>query len=317
MSKWVNKTLFADFADQKKNEADQSDNFIKRSDLVWQTPEKGTDVKPKIYKGRFLPNPDGSTKSDGFYVKYYYHMFKSGDKWFFTLCNKTYGMEEYCPFCSCSSKLYAMGTKDDKSVAKALRKKERFACNWYIVSDPRDAEKEPGERQEGNVRIYEFPSKVESKLKREITDTDEGWGYRVFDPGEDGVDFILNVKSTKPDAENNTYPDYADSTFSRNPKALDTEAGIEKIMASRHGINAYVKSMARDEDDIIAVLKHEQLWELVEAEYERFTGNTVTQHKQKDEVKQEEKQTATESKPFTVSDDDVSDEELLKELNGL
>lgn len=314
MSKWINKDLFKGFQENKKNEADNvTSDFTRRSEIVWPTPDRGTETKPKIYKGRFLPNPTGKTKEDAFYVQYYYHMFRSGEKWFFTVCPKTYNFENFCPFCSACFKLW-QGTKEDKNLAKQLKRKAKFCCNWYVVSDPRDNEKEPNDKQEGKVKIYEFPSKVESKLKLEITNTEDGWGHRIFLPDEEGVDFVLNVKSTKPDDQGNTFPDYADSQFARQPKALGTEKDIDEIMNHRHDLGTYVKSLERDEEDIIKVLKDEMLWDLVEEEYYRNTGRSLSTPKDEvDDVFDNE-----ESAPFDVDSNTLDDdEELLKELENI
>lgn len=307
---WVNNDFFSGFQDQKRNEADTGGEYTKRSEIVWPTPDKGTETKPKIYKGRFLPNPDATGPLDAFYVMYFYHMFQSGDKWFFALCHKTFDMDNFCPFCHISGKLY-QGTKEDKVLAKLYKRKAKFASNWYVGSDPRDSDKEEEDKQEGKVRIYEFPSKVESKLKREITDTKEGWGVRIFDPGEKGVDFTISVKSTKPDANKKTFPDYSDSLFSRHQNPLGSDKEIEKIMSSRHGLNEYLQSLVRSDDDIIEILKKEQLWELAEDEYNRLKGlvikTTETTHKEP-EVSSSHQETQNE---------EPSDEDLLKELDNM
>lgn len=317
MSKWINKSLFKDLQDAKKAEGEQSQkDYIRRSEVVWPTPDKGTETKAKVYKGRFLPNPSGKTKDDAFYVTYFYHMFQSGDKWFFDLCPKTYNMENFCPFCYASFKLYQSKVQEDKKLAQSLKRKTKHACNWYVISDPRDNEREPNDKQEGKVKIYEFPTKVESKLKLEITNTEDGWGHRIFDPGDEGVDFTLNVKSTKPDKDGRTFPDYADSQFARQPRALGTEKEVENIMAARHDLNEFVASFVRDEEDVINVLKNEGIWDYVADEYYKnkgFLKKSVADDI--DEVFDDE-----ELPPFDTDStppDEFSDEDLLKELSDM
>lgn len=311
MSKWIKKELFQSFQDAKKTEAENTGEFTKRSEIVWPTPEKGTDTKAKVYKGRFLPNPSGTNEKDSFYVMYYYHMFQSGEKWFFDVCPKTYDMNNFCPFCAASFKLY-QGTADDKKMASSLRRKAKFACNWYVISDPRDIEKEPQDKQEGKVKIYEFPSKVESKLKLEITNVDEGWGHRIFDP-EEGVDFTLNVKSTKTDKNGKQFPDYADSQFARQPKPLGDEKEIENIMNQRHDLNTYVRSLERDEEDVINILKNEMIWSYVETDYYKSKGKSVPGA---DSIKEELKG-LTDDNDDDAPFDSENDEDLLKELENM
>ena len=59
MSKWVNDDAFGKFQEQKKEEKTQKSGFgIRRSERVWNTPEKGTETVAKEYIGRFIPDPN-------------------------------------------------------------------------------------------------------------------------------------------------------------------------------------------------------------------------------------------------------------------
>lgn len=265
MSEWINKNLFAEFVEQKTQEQEQTPAGPRRLDIIWPTPERGTPDRPKIYEGRFLPDPNGK-----FYMKYSYHMFYSGEKWNFLLCPKTWGMDNFCPWCSVTSKLY-MGNKEDKKMAYEYKRKEKFVSNFFIQDDPRDAERNDEEKMKGTVKIYEFPGKVESKLKAEITDTRHGIGPGIFDPGEEGHTFILKVKSTKP-KDGKTWPDYSDSLFARRPEALGSADEIRELMNNRYDLEEYVRSMERPEEDVINLLKAEMVWDLVKSEYERAKG---------------------------------------------
>ena len=111
MSKWIDKDLFSKFKEKKKEEKDTtpSGGFIRRSEIVWKTPERGTISNPKMYEGRFLQDPNGE-----FYKKFFYHMYRIGEGWFFCLCPKTYNMENFCPVCSATLKLYTGGASDKK-----------------------------------------------------------------------------------------------------------------------------------------------------------------------------------------------------------
>ena len=155
MSKWVNDDLFGDFQTQKKEEKDRPQKGIRRSDFVWDTPQKGTETVAKVYTGRFLPDPKGS-----FYRHYYYHMYRSGEKWQFVICPKTESFEKYCPFCSVTNKLY-MGGNADKKMANNYKRKKKYVGNFFIVDDPRDAEREEEKKANGTLKLYEFPNKVE------------------------------------------------------------------------------------------------------------------------------------------------------------
>lgn len=307
-SKWINKNLFSDYVNEKQKETDTTPSTLRRMDYVWQSPKAGTADKAKVYEGRFLPDLKGR-----FTKKYFYHMWKSGEKWIFFLCPKSHGMEEFCPVCSIVSSLYK-GTADDKALAFRMKRKERHVGNFYVADDPRDKEiEDDAKKASGKVKLYEFPSKLESKLKNEILDKKEGLGLSIFDPGAEGHNIIIKIKSTKQDAKGNTYPDYSDSIFSRNASPLATsDAGIKKIMEGTHSIDDYISSMEMSEEDTIAMLKNEMLWDMVENEWNRSKGSSITPNvaSTKKSVKEEE-----DDIPEDV--DNLTDEDLMRELKAM
>ena len=325
MSKWIDKSLFNEFQKQKKSESDAPQTGgVRRSDLVWKTPEKGTVDKPKVYEGRFIPDKKGN-----FYKKYSYHMFLCGEKWAFSICPKTYNFDNYCPFCSATSKLY-QGTAADKKIAYQYKRKDKFVSNFFITSDPRDAEAETENKVEGTIKLYEFPAKVEMKLKEEITDTKNGYGYKIFDPGEDGHNFILKVLATKKDANGKVWPDYSSSTFARASKAIGSDSEIDKIIKSTTNLDEYIKSLEVNEDVIKKWLKAEMLDELVEDEIERANGAKKVAEKtiEKDDDiddsiwdgdKEESNDTESDddTDPELDGDGDLDDAELLAELEKM
>jgi len=315
MSKWINKNLFESYAVEKEKETTEKTSSMKRSDFVWTSPQAGTSEKAKIYEGRFLPDKKGK-----FTKKYYYHMWKSGDKWIFYLCPKTHGLGEFCPICSIVSNLYA-GTTEDKSLAFRMKRKERHVGNFYVVDDPRDKEiEEKSKKASGKVKLYEFPSKLESKVKNEILDKKEGLGLAIFDPGEDGHDLIIKIKSTKPDAKGNTYPDYSDSIFSRKSSALaEDDSGIKKIIEETRSIDEYINSMEMSKDDTIKMLKNELLWDMIEIEWNKHMGTPVTTTFVSDPVETDVPDTVANSDVCdeSTSMDNLDDEDLMKELRNM
>ena len=318
MSKWIKKELFKNFTKEKKEEAEAPQGFgLRRSELVWETPQKGSSERPKVYEGRFLPDKKG-----GFYRKYSYHMFQSGEKWAFILCPKTNGMDNYCPFCSSTSKLY-QGTAADKKMAYNYKRKEKFVVNFFLVNDPRDPERDEDNRVNGKVRLYEFPQKVEMKLKEEITDTKNGYGFRIFDPSEEGHNFILKVLATKKDPNGNVWPDYSSSQFARISESLGTDDEIEKIMKQCVDLEDYIKSLEVGQERMIEVLKTEMLWDLVGEEYSKVIGLTAEKEEKQDDIDDsawdKPKEEVTPEDEVTVdekSDDDLSDDALLAELEN-
>jgi len=295
MSKWINQELFEQFADEKEKEKEAPQKAgVRRSDFVWETPAKGTDSVAKVYTGRFLPDPNGI-----FYKQYYYHMFRSGEKWVFIICPKTDDFDNFCPFCSATQKLY-MGTATDKKMANNYKRKKKFVGNFYVVDDPRDADREDDAKANGTVKLYEFPNKVEMKLKEEITDQHNGLGASIFDPGEGGYDFILKILATRPTPDGMSWPDYTNSTFSRRPAALGTDAEIDEIMRNCIDINEYINGLKKDEAEMMKIIKNEMLYDLIKDEYNR----------------QPRPQTRTEAAPAAEESPFKNDEELAAEKAG-
>lgn len=285
MSKWIDKELFDEFQKEKIEEKDNDSG--NRSALLWPTPEKGTVDNPKVYEGRFIPDPNGK-----FYKRFYYHMWQAGDEsWIFVLCPKSHDFKSYCPFCSVTSKLYASGTSSDKAQGYQIKRKEKFVGNWYVVKDPRDADKEDESKMSGKVRLYEFPGKVEQKLKKEITDKKEGYGLSIFDPSEDGRNFIIRVFSTKKDDRGKTWPDYSNSSFSRSRSALaEEDDGIKAIMELAVDLEEYINNMVISNDKMVEVLKNEFLWDMVadEAINHGFEDDGSRPEEPKEKPKEEE-----------------------------
>jgi hypothetical protein len=255
-------------------------------------------------------------------------MFKFGEKWYYFLCPKTYDFTNFCPWCAVTSKLY-QGSQADKGLAYNLKRKVRFVSNWFVVDDPRDKDiEEDSEKSTGKVKLYEFPGKVEDKIKEEITDNKRGWGEAIFDPGELGCNFILKIGATKPDKDGKVWPDYSMSMFDRRQSAIaENDSDIEKIMQSTYSLDEYIRSLEKPIDNSIELLKQNMLWEYVKDDMSKLMGEMKSSQSETNEDSQNE-DTPFEADPlFDVDDkkeeepytgDDIkSDEDLLKELEDM
>lgn len=310
--------LFKQFKEEKNVEVTTN----VRSDIVWKTPEKGTEETPKMYQLRFLMDP-----KDNFYKSYHYHMYysKSEEKWQFVLCPKTFDFGTFCPFCAAVSKLY-LGSKDDKRVAYLFKRKAKHCCNVFVVKDPRDADKIEEERSTGRVLVYEFPTAVEKKIKAEQNDSEFGAGFSLWDPGESGFSFLLIVGSTKPVQEEGpnkgkVFPNYDNSKFSSKPSAMaDSDDVIEQAMEARHDLDEYLQTMVRSDEDMIKMLKKEMLWDLVANEATARMKLDKEESPAEVAVKknQEVGKTEAAAEPVKASQSgEISDEDLLAELDAL
>jgi len=219
------------------------------------------------------------------------------------------------------------GNKEDKALAKNYKRLEKFVGNVLVIDDPRDADVEDEYKVSGTVRLYEFPGTIESKLKNEITDKSEGYGMSVFDP-EEGYDLIIKIKSKKPDSKGKVWPDYSDTQFSRKPSSIGSEKEIEEIIGKTVLLEEYVKESALTWEEHEKLLKLEGYWEDVSEDFERRTGKKSTETKEVfDKVVEPEKSEKPTSKKevkkeevkeeIKIDSDDMSDEDLLKELQNM
>lgn len=310
MGKWLNKEMFNKFKEKKQNEAEDNTGGSGAFPR-WKTPQMGTD-KPKVYEIRFLPDQDGN-----FYKQYYYHFIRVGEKGQYILCPKTNGMDKFCPYCAVSGILF-QGDKEDKNRAKSFKRNERYVGNILIVKDPRDSEQENEQyKNSGTVKLYEFPKVIESKVKSEITDEENGYGMAIFDP-EEGYNFILKVGSKKPDTNGKVWPEYGDSMFARKSSAIaDTDEGIEELMSQRVSLNEYLASIEVSPDKFKELLKADLLFDLVEKDFNRFMGTTSDESEKEPSKPSPKKEEPTKVDNTSDDDDDMDDEDVLNELQNL
>lgn len=330
-SKWISDELFAKFKAKTIEEAEKktTGNF---SDLKWETPDKGTFEKPISYTIRLLPD-----SSRNFYKKMFYHMYKVGDKWSFSICPKTFDLEAYCPVCSVTTKLYKSGSESDKTEAYQYKRKEKFITNILVVNDPRDQDRDDNLKNSGKVKLWEFPSAVEQIIRSSMLDSENGVGKGSYDPGDGGYNFILKVGSKKPQADGKVWPDYTTSTFGRNSSAIgDNDDEIEAILEKTINLDEYLRKQLPKEENIIKELKEQLVFDLIQDEYNKLRGITSNSSKQttkehdkydedeqNEEVQEDTKKVSSKSESSEPKSSKKSsyssdiDEELLAELNDL
>lgn len=315
MSKWLNKDLFKAFEERVKNDVPSENNnpYISRK---WGT-EKGTAEKPKTYEIRFLPD-----ETVGGYVKYYYHMYKSGEKWKFVICPKSEDLNNPCPLCSVVNKLYERGTEEDKKEASRLKRKVKFVSNVLVIDDPRDSERNEEDKCNGKVFLYEFPQKLEQKIAEEIRDGKNGLGKEgIFSPDETGYNFFIKVGSQSGGDGSTTFPEYSMSQFARKPSPIaESDAAIEKIFETRLPLKDYINNQKKSVEDIIKLVKEEMLFPLIEKDYKNFVDKEEKEVPELDknkEIKEEPKEEPKKKEEPKQSDAEITEEDLLKELEDL
>lgn len=310
--KWVNMTAYDEWLKQREQEKTQR-NY---ESTVWKPKEKGTVDKAKVYEGRFLQDPNGL----GF-KKFYYHFWQNGDEYIVFLCPKTWGMKNFCGFCFSNQRLWA-GSKEDQQLGKKYKRIEGYASNFYVVNDPRDHEKGPDEEPfAGKTWIYEFGQKVVSKLDDELVPGDEKkYGPAIFDPGDDGVNFAIKVKSTKPAQDGTIFPDYSDSAFDRTRGPLGTKKQIQEIMSQRKDLIEHVKTKEISTQKMKELLTEEMLWtSALTREWSKAYPDDPGEEPEPSETKDIEVPSSTSpdvSEQPEVQDDDTPDEVTETKASG-
>lgn len=322
MSKWIKKDKAELFIKKKQEEAaNPPDNVGGGYALKWPNPKMGTETNPKEYRIRFLPDKNGD-----FYKEYFYHFITTGEgQGKYVFCPKSHGMEQYCPYCSAVQILYK-GNKEDKAKAFNLKRKGKYVGNIYVVHDPRDADiKEEDWKQTGKVRLYEFPGIVESKIKDELTDPNEGYGIAIFDP-ENGFDLLLKVGAKPKDKNGKVWPDYSNTKFVRTSSPVSDD--VDATMGEVYDLNEYLEKMLMSPDEHRKILKEALIYEDVEDEFESRMGNRKLKPKQEKEAPKKEEPSAYEQmgempgeKPKTEPEDPPfeteDDEDIMNELAGM
>jgi len=327
MSKWINNKKFEKFKESKKEEKANAsdDNGTGNFFLKWKNPTPGTQDSPKEYRIRLLPD-----KNQDFYTKYYYHFFQTDDKTktYYIKCPKTDNFSNFCPWCFINQQLWK-GNKSDKEKANRYKRNVRFAVNAFIRHDPRDSDVKDEERKvTGKVRLYEFPATLEKKISNELTNEEEGYGVKIFDP-EEGNDFVISVASKPPDKNGNVWPDYTLTQFSRKQNSIaDSEEEVKEIMENVYDLSEYLEKMSMNWESHEKLLKEEMVWDYVEDVFKKNVKKSDNDEEKSTKSKNipendENHEKSTESEETSVNsensenDDNCSEEDLVEELKNL
>ena len=323
-NKYIKKDFFNQFKKEVSQEKKKGEGF-ENSDNKFPNPTPGYE-----YKIRFLPDATG----EAFYKKFYYHMYQIDGAWKFSLCPKTLNMDSYCPCCAVAAKLYKSGTESDKAEAGRFKRKEKFVANIFVVNDPRDQDKDEDNKISGTIKIFEFATKLESNIRVGVFDEENGVGPSGFDPTDDGINFVIRVTETKPQADGKTWPDYATSSFARNASAIvDSEKEVDDLMTKVIDLNEYLKKQLPDDTKIIDDLKAEEIYDLISEEHGRILAkrstkkeetplksakdNTKSTYSEKTDLVEDVEEEPESKKTSTKKSDSELDDDLLNELNSL
>ena len=191
-------------------------------------------TKPgNTYTVRLLP--DGKSPADTFF--HYYNMgwnsFATG-QYVQALSPQTFG--ERCPINEERFRLSRTGNDTQKEKASALRRTEKWLVNVYVVDDPSNPD------NNGKVKMLRYGKQLHKIITEAIEGEDaEEFGARIFDLGEDGVNFKIKCE------QQGDYPTYVSSRFTSAGKLNLSEDQQKDIYGATHTLKETFPAKSTDE----------------------------------------------------------------------
>jgi len=186
------------------------------------------------YTVRLLPNVKDAAKTFFHYYSYGWNSLTTGQ--LITAVSPT-TWNQRDPIAEERYRILRNGTEKEKEKALAIKRRENWLVNVYVVNDPVNSD------NNGKVKIVRFGR----QLHKIIMDAIEGeeateLGARIFDLSPKGCNLRIKVE------KQGDYPTYVSSKFS-TPKEIEglDEDGYNKIYNSAFDLESYVSVKSYDE----------------------------------------------------------------------
>lgn len=225
------------FLDLKSN----SDIFLKDIQASIEKSKKGsfesdeTSFYPKLDKEgngfaiiRFMPPAPNETVP---FVKIINHWFDGNNgRKYIENCPTTPGIGKPCPACEANSELWRTGEEKLKKLASSRKRKLQFHTNVYVVSDPKNPERE------GGVFRFRFGVKIWEKVEAASIKNERNPNYVPFNPFDlwKGANFKLEIQ--KVDGNIN----YDLSAFESPSPLSDDDALLERAWKKSYTLQEIV-----------------------------------------------------------------------------
>jgi len=250
------------------------------------------------YTVRLLPNVSNPSKTFFHYYSYGWNSFSTGQ--LITVVSPT-TWNERDPIAEERYRILRTGTDEEKKKAEALKRREHWFVNAYVINDP------VNEDNNNKIKVIRFGRQLYKIIMDAIEGEEaEDLGPRIFDLSPKGVNFKIKVE------KQGDYPTYVSSKFT-TPKEVEglDEDNYKKIYDNIFDLESFVT--LKSYDDLKETLnKHyfctDDIEDTVEAEETPAPQIQVSQKPVKKEVKTEKVITSSKS------DDSNNDDEALKEL---
>jgi len=246
------------------------------------------------YTVRLIPNVKDPSKTFFHYYSYGWNSFATGE--LITAVSPT-TWNQRDPIAEERYRILRTGTEKEKEKALAIKRRENWLVNVYIINDPVNSD------NNGKVKLLRFGR----QLHKIIMDAIEGeeaaeLGPRIFDLSPKGCNLRIKVE------KQGDYPTYVSSKFS-TPKEIEglDEDDYKKVYNSSFDLESYV-----------SVKSYEELKNLLDAHYygtkdvEEDGAVTAEVKAPKPSVNVTINSKKAETKETTADDQQI--DELLKDL---
>ena len=271
---------------------DALSNDNQSSDQAWREIMKTE--KGKMYTVRLLPNTKDPAKT---FFHYYSHAWESFQTGQFINLLSPQTFQERDPIGEFRYKVMRQGTPEEKQKAEAIKRREQWMINVFVVEDPTNPE------NEGKVKILRYGRQLNKIIMDAIEGDDaDQFGMRVFDLSENGCSLRIKVE------DQGGYPTYVASKFLM-PSAVD-------------GLSDSVFDNLHDLEAVNAVKSYEELQSTLDEHYHCVQpDSTSTVAKQSQNVVKEDDDDIPFDSPSSSSsvkaedlDDDPLDDDVVKDL---
>jgi len=151
------------------------------------------------YTVRLLPYAKDPGKTFFHYYNHGWVSYATG-QYVQTLSPQTFGDRD--PIAEERFRVLRTGTEEEKEKMSAVRRLEKWLVNVYVVDDPSNPE------NNGKVKLLRYGKQLQKIITEAIEGEDaEEFGARIFDLGEEGVNFKIKVE------QQGDYPTYVSSRF--------------------------------------------------------------------------------------------------------
>jgi len=245
------------------------------------------------YIVRLLPNVKDPSKTFFHYYSYGWNSFATGE--LITAVSPT-TWNQRDPIAEERYKILRTGTEKEKEKALAIKRRENWLVNVYIINDPVNSD------NNGKVKLLRFGRQLHKIIMGAIEGEEaEELGPRIFDLSPKGCNLRIKVE------KQGDYPTYVSSKFS-TPKEIEglDEDSFKKIYNSAFDLESYV-----------SVKGYEELKGLLDAHYygtKDVEDDAVATETTKAPKPSVNVTVSKKSETKETSSDDESINELLKDL---